>query len=252
MRQEVATKGEVDAVTTCVCSAVAALHAAGVAHRDLKPQQFCFKARGPGLQVKLIDFDLAANFKDPAPLPPLQGLTPAFAPPEALLGESLLLGGAPLGEAPPALGPEADVYAVGLVLAQLRHPHRRPVFATDAQARDLPSRPQALALALAALSAEEALLLGAMLAEAPDTRPRMPAVLLDPLVSAGKDSLVRSVKAERGRADQAGQLRGQLRELQDGLELLGLKVETEAMGAAEDVKLAMAKGNAEVVGALKE
>lgn len=117
MRYESPTKGEVDTVTVNVCAAVAALHSAGVAHRDLKPQQLCFRSRGPGLQLKLLDVDMSAWFKKG--LTALLGLTPAFAAPEALRDRALLA------------GPEVDVYAVGLILAQLRHPNKQQVRPSD-------------------------------------------------------------------------------------------------------------------------
>ena len=238
MQQASPTKPEVDAVTTSVCFAVAALHSVGVAHCDLKPAQFCFRSRGPGLQVKLVDLDMAVNFRA-APMP-LRGLTPAFAPLEALQ------------DPPPMAGPEVDVGALGLILVQLRHPYRKQVLATDAAARNLAGRAQAIEQALASLSAEEGTLLRRLLSDSPSARPTMPEVLRDPLVSAGKDSLVRSVKAAEAKADQVDQLQGQLQDLQEGLGLLGDVVKGEAQSAAEGLKKAMEAGNSELHEALSQ
>ena len=81
MKKERPSKHDLDTVTVSACSAVAALHSARVAHRDIKPQQFCFTT-GKVLRLKLLDFDSACFFDD---LTSLDGkCSPSFAAPEVL------------------------------------------------------------------------------------------------------------------------------------------------------------------------
>jgi AraC family transcriptional regulator of adaptative response/methylated-DNA-[protein]-cysteine methyltransferase len=84
-----------------LCRALAVVHARGVVHRDVKPQNVLLTAMG---EVKLADFGIAA-LRESAALRAGAGSptgTPLYMAPEQLLGE--------------AVGPRADLYAVGVVL----------------------------------------------------------------------------------------------------------------------------------------
>jgi serine/threonine-protein kinase len=84
-----------------ICRGLAAVHAQGAAHRDLKPDNVLIDRAGG---VRLVDFGLA-SFADPRP-----GAAPAahgaytYLAPETLLGRST---------------PAADVYGLGLLMYEL-------------------------------------------------------------------------------------------------------------------------------------
>jgi eukaryotic-like serine/threonine-protein kinase len=91
-------------LTVQVCEALAAAHAVGVVHRDVKPSNVLVDAEG---RVTLVDFGVASSPAVAAGLTgPNQALgTPGFMAPEALTG------------APPS--PALDVYAAGALLYTL-------------------------------------------------------------------------------------------------------------------------------------
>jgi serine/threonine protein kinase len=109
-RQERAGKMEVEElidVMLPVCSAVSAAHAAGIIHRDIKPQNI-FLARGVhGTVAKVLDFGISK----------VQG----GGPPQALTGTDAVIG-TPYYLAPEqvadnrASSPASDQYAIGVVL----------------------------------------------------------------------------------------------------------------------------------------
>jgi serine/threonine-protein kinase len=84
-----------------IAAAVAAAHARGIVHRDVTPANVMVTRSG----AKLIDFGLSALRGSPEVDPDgsLRG-TPAYVAPERLDGQ--------------AVGPAADVYSLGVVLAQ--------------------------------------------------------------------------------------------------------------------------------------
>lgn len=100
-----------------IASGVAALHAKGICHRDIKPDNFMVKGE-PGSQcIKLADFGLAC-FLQPGrrQLLTLKCGTPAFMAPEVHL-----LPGFSRGYSLPC-----DIWAVGVVLSMLMHGGQHP------------------------------------------------------------------------------------------------------------------------------
>jgi len=90
-----------------VCSAVAAAHAAGVIHRDLKPQNI-FLARGAnGLVAKVLDFGIS-KVQDAATVDALTGS-------DAVIGTPYYLAPEQVTDSRNA-SPASDQYAIGVVL----------------------------------------------------------------------------------------------------------------------------------------
>lgn len=97
----------ITAIAAQIASAVAALHAAGVVHCDLKPANvFVLRAPGPGgwPRIKVLDYGVARLIDEPPLLGGAVVGTPAFMAPEQWRG------------APTA---RSDVYALGCVLYEL-------------------------------------------------------------------------------------------------------------------------------------
>lgn len=114
---------EVLAMGEQVASGLAALHQAGVVHRDLKPGNiFLAEREGHAAQVKLLDFGLAALSRDvTADHIDLQGgaANPALATPEYCAPEQI---GASF-----SIDHRADIYSLGVVLYTAlagERPHR--------------------------------------------------------------------------------------------------------------------------------
>ncbi len=91
---------EVSALGIQLCEALAVAHQEGIIHRDIKPQNLLLDKAS---QLKVLDFGIAVVLGTSGQLTEAGLLvgTPAYMAPEQLLGE--------------ALGPSADLYAVGVV-----------------------------------------------------------------------------------------------------------------------------------------
>jgi hypothetical protein len=94
-------------LTREICSGLAAAHALGVIHRDLKPPNIMIDGRG---RARVTDFGLAALDDDPAGKGGFAG-TPAYMAPEQLRG----------GEA----SQKTDLYALGLIAYEMFTGKRR-------------------------------------------------------------------------------------------------------------------------------
>ena len=97
-------------IVRAVAEAIAAAHAAGVIHRDLKPDNIIVVARGGEEVVKVLDFGVAADTERRAgtaarTTPGTTIGTPEHMSPEQAIGE--------------AVGPHFDIYALGSVLFTL-------------------------------------------------------------------------------------------------------------------------------------
>jgi TolB-like protein/tetratricopeptide (TPR) repeat protein len=94
--------GEAIDIVRQVLHGLEAAHAAGITHRDLKPDNLIITADGT---VKILDFGLARSADLQLSLPALRGGTIGYMSPEQLRGE-------------PA-GPASDLWAVGVLLYEL-------------------------------------------------------------------------------------------------------------------------------------
>ena len=104
-------------VGTELLSALAAAHAAGLVHRDVKPANVLLTRAGT---VKLADFGIARRFDEVTSALTAEGMvmgTRAYLAPEAARGDDV--------------GPAADLYAVGATLYEMATGARPPVSAPD-------------------------------------------------------------------------------------------------------------------------
>lgn len=99
-REGVVAAARATEIAACLADALAAAHAAGITHRDVKPENVMLTHHGT---VKLADFGLAKRFEGEGGVA-LAG-TPVFLAPELFRGE-------PAGE-------KSDVYALGVTYHQL-------------------------------------------------------------------------------------------------------------------------------------
>jgi CheY-like chemotaxis protein len=92
-----------------VCDALAAAHAAGIVHRDIKPDNVFLHESAKGEVVKVVDFGIA-KLMDEVPVPELEGITrqgtligtPEYMAPERLLGRDY--------------DTRSDIYSIGVLL----------------------------------------------------------------------------------------------------------------------------------------
>lgn len=109
------------ALTREILEALAAAHAAGVVHRDLKPGNIFLDRRGPGPdeRVVLLDFGLARPVAGPALTTVGRFVgTPEYCSPEQVRGAQ-------------SVGPAADLYSCGVILWEMLA--GSPPFAGDSE-----------------------------------------------------------------------------------------------------------------------
>jgi hypothetical protein len=150
-----------------VCAGVAAAHAAGVMHRDLKPGNIFLRTCLP--EVVVGDWGLARAAADAPSLDMLTGevITTWYAPPEVLQAKGYSF--------------PADVWSLGIILLELflwRHVFRNTDRSTFMQ--DILAMHAALPVYVAAAEGNFADLLPRMLALAPEERITMAAVMEHP------------------------------------------------------------------------
>ena len=141
-------------ISSQVLSALAAAHAAGIVHRDVKPANILIGADG---DAKLADFGIAKRFDDLGASVTVTGMvigTPRYLAPEQMLGH--------------AATPATDVYSMGVVMFEMltgRLPFDADslVAATEAQ--------QSTALRLRSLRSDVPAALAAVIARALETQP---------------------------------------------------------------------------------
>ncbi len=145
-------------LAAAIADALAAAHAVGVVHRDVKPSNVMITRKAPGVQ--LLDFGIAKVHHREAAAEVVG--TPAFMAPEQIT-------------APERVGSAADIYALGALITELVT--GAPPFAGDAatlmqrQVDDIPAPlpPERAPAELAAIVAR-------CLAKAPEARPDAPAL----------------------------------------------------------------------------
>ncbi|MEO8336933.1 MAG: protein kinase [bacterium] len=110
------TLGDALRIAAQVASALAAAHAAGIVHRDVKPANVLFDAEGA---ARLADFGIAKLLEEPDVLTRDFAVgTPAYMSPEHARGD--------------AVGPGADLWALGVMLHEMLTGHRPQRDATAA------------------------------------------------------------------------------------------------------------------------
>jgi serine/threonine protein kinase/tetratricopeptide (TPR) repeat protein len=135
-----------------VAQALEHAHERGVIHRDLKPGNVLFDARG---RVKLADFGVSGRAPDPGTDSMIRGLSPFTASPEQLRGE------------PPA--PADDIYGLGALAYELlsRYPPHYPHF----DARRVQQEPAPPLMPAQQIPPQLDALIARMLAKNPAERP---------------------------------------------------------------------------------
>lgn len=88
LEKKVYTEDETRAILRMVLSAIKHLHEKGIAHRDIKLENFLFADKSPDSEIKLIDFGLSKRFnpKTPAKLTSFVG-TVFYIAPEVIKGD---------------------------------------------------------------------------------------------------------------------------------------------------------------------
>src|SRR5262245_26363278 len=179
-----------------VARALAAAHAAGIVHRDVKPENVMVRADG---YVKVLDFGLA-RVADPAGGSHSTHTNQDTAP-DTLLGTTAYM--SPEAAGASTAGPPADVFALGIVLYEMAA-GRRPVAAATSLGRlaaIVSEHPVPLARLNAAIPYAFDDLVLRMLAKEPERRPTAGEVvdLLTEMQSGGSTSApaARSTAAPR-------------------------------------------------------
>ena len=153
-----------------VAQALEHAHERGVVHRDLKPGNVLFDARG---RVKLADFGVSGRAPDPGTDALIRGLSPFSASPEQLRGE------------PPS--PGDDIYGLGALAYELLsgHPPHYPNF----DARRVQQEPAPPLTPAEPIPPQLAALIARMLAKDASQRPASMREVMDELDAALNDTL---------------------------------------------------------------
>jgi hypothetical protein len=153
-----------------VAQALEHAHERGVIHRDLKPGNVLFDARG---RVKLADFGVSGSAPDPGTDAMIRGLSPFTASPEQLRGE------------PPT--PSDDIYGLGALAYELlsSHPPHYPNF----DARRVQQEPVPPLVPVHQIPPQLDALIMRMLAKDPRERPASMREIIDEFDAALNDTL---------------------------------------------------------------
>ncbi|HSY46755.1 MAG TPA: serine/threonine-protein kinase [Steroidobacteraceae bacterium] len=153
-----------------VAQALEHAHERGVIHRDLKPGNVLFDARG---RVKLADFGVSGSAPDPGTDAMIRGLSPFTASPEQLRGE------------PPT--PSDDIYGLGALAYELlsSHPPHYPNF----DARRVQQEPVPPLVPVQQIPPQLDALIMRMLAKDPRERPASMREIIDEFDAALNDTL---------------------------------------------------------------
>jgi hypothetical protein len=216
------------AVIAEVARAMEHAHAAGLIHRDLKPDNVFLDRRGGDERAVVIDFGLAFAVDGDAAIGRLTsadvtGGTPAYMSPEQARAATLTAA--------------SDVYALGCVLFELLA--GRPPFdgaAALVMSRHVYAQPPSLATLAPELPAAVALLVSRMLHKTPGERPTMREV-------ASECDRLGQALSGAGWHPAVGTGRGRLRE--DRANRMVTRTESSQAGPTE-----AARGTAAIVGAL--
>jgi eukaryotic-like serine/threonine-protein kinase len=153
-----------------VAQALEHAHAQGVIHRDLKPGNVLFDARGG---VKLVDFGISGRALDPGTDALIRGLSPFSASPEQLRGE------------PPSAAD--DIYGLGALAYELLsgHPPHYPNF----EARTVQQQPAPPLVPAEPIPPQLGELIARMLAKEASERPASMREVIDELQASLNDTL---------------------------------------------------------------
>src|SRR4029077_13312212 len=153
-----------------VAQALEHAHERGVIHRDLKPGNVLFDARGG---VKLADFGISGLALDPGTDSMIRGLSPFTASPEQWRGE------------PPSAGD--DIYGLGALAYELLS--RRPPHYPHFDARRVQQEPVPPLIPAEQIPPQLDALIARMLAKDPRERPGSMREVIDALEAALNDTL---------------------------------------------------------------
>lgn len=177
VRELLATRGKLGVASTLalarqLAEALAVAHAAGVIHRDVKPENALIDADGV---LKVMDFGIA-RLAEASSNRTQAGMvvgTPAYMAPEQLVGEEI--------------DPRADLYSLGVVMYECltgRAPFQAPS-AVALIARVLTTEPEPPAQGSADVPPALSALVMRLLAKAPSERPASATILLEQLAELG-------------------------------------------------------------------